>query len=229
MTVIGHNFHQPIPKREQKIIIFDSPDGTGKTEIAYALSKELKVPYFRMATQHENWRKGKFKEALEFDQTYLSEFLRQTRTDVVIDRAYPAEWVYSHVYKRKTNMDVLTQVDAAFARMGAYIVIPLRHDYSKNRKDEVVTDDKLKPLHDKYLEFCEWTRCSTIVIYVDAFGNDLKRQLPLLVGELDFGGQMGMSFGITLDRPMKEKDVSDIFKSEPLGSRKVSFKKGGSL
>ena len=223
---IGCNIHEKIPTRTQKIVILDSPDGTGKTEIAYALSKELKVPYFRMATQHENWRKNKFKEALEFDQTYLAEFVRQTRASVVIDRAYPAEWVYSQVFKRPTNMDVLKTVDEAFARMGAYIVIPLRHDYSKSRKDEVVSPDKLKPLHDKYLEFREWTLCSTVTIYVDAFNNDLKKQLPLIIDELDFARNMGMNFDITLDRPVAEKDVSALFKRDPIASRSFGIKKG---
>src|SRR3954464_5618431 len=93
--------------QEQWRIIFDSPDGTGKTNIAQALAKELRVPYFRMGSQHDNWRARKFKEALEFDQTYISEFLSQTKHSVIIDRAYPSEWVYSRVYGRETNEEVL--------------------------------------------------------------------------------------------------------------------------
>ena len=84
------------------VIIFEGPDGVGKTEIARALEKEIRIsslfpdepwktpiPYFRMGSQHENWRKGRFKDALEFDQTYISEFLAQTKFSVIIDRAYP--------------------------------------------------------------------------------------------------------------------------------------------
>ncbi len=222
-----NNVYPTIPKRLQKIVIFDSPDGTGKTEIARGLSQELKVPYFRMATQHDNWRKNKFKEALEFDQTYLAEFLRQTRTDVIIDRAYPAEWVYSQVFKRETNLEVLRKVDDAFASMGAHIVIPLRHNYEKNRKDEVVPQSKLIALHEKYLEFREWTRCSTIAIYVDSFGNNLERQLPLIIDELKFDAPLSLGFDITLDRPFREKDVSDLFKTtQAVAGRDSTLKKG---
>lgn len=169
----------------QKVIIFDSPDGTGKTNISQALSQELKVPYFRMGSQHDNWRRGKFKTALEFDQTYISEFLRQTGHSVIIDRAYPSEWVYSRVFGRDTNTKVLFQVDEAFAKMGTTIVIPLRHDYSKSREDEVVLNSELPKLHDAYLEFQKWTQCNTIAIYVDDFENDLNRELPLIIGSLE--------------------------------------------
>ena len=64
---------------KQQIYIFDSPDGTGKTEIGKELSRRINIPYFKMTTEHENWRKGTFKEALRFDQTYIVEFLKQTR------------------------------------------------------------------------------------------------------------------------------------------------------
>lgn len=226
---MNHNVYDRIKVLDQKIVVFDSPDGTGKTNISQALSRELKVPYFRMDSQHDNWRKGRFKDALEFDQTYLASFLKQTKTNVIIDRAYPSEWVYSRVYKRKTNDEVLKQVDAEFARMGAYIVVPLRRDYSKSREDEVVTPEKLKPLHDKYLEFCEWTRCSTIQIYVDDFNDDINKQLPLLLKELDFGRQINnecvMVSDVVIGRPHAEKDVSDLFKSlTPVAGITTRFK-----
>lgn len=202
-----------IPKREQKIIIFDSPDGTGKTNIAQALSMDLKIPYFRMDTQHQNWRKGKFKEALEFDQPYLAEFIRQTHSNVIIDRAYPAEWVYSRVFDRPTNDEVLEQIDLAFARMGAYIVIPVRHDYSKARKDDLVDKKHLPLLHETYMEFARWSRCTTITIYVDAFGNDLKKEIAALKEDLDFGNDMGWKWNKVLGGELPSgRDVKEIFK-----------------
>lgn len=191
----------------QKVVVVDGPDGTGKTNIAYALSKAMDVPYFRMPSQHENWRKGRFKEALEFDQTYIAEFLRQTRMGVVIDRAYPAEWAYSRAFGRETNEEVLQQVDTAFARFGAYIVVPLRHDYSENKRDELVPNEMLPVLHTRYEEFCRWSKCSTIRIYVDAFDNSLSRQIPKIVEEFDWEGNVSdISFDVVLDRVKAPKD-----------------------
>ena len=170
---------------KQQIYIFDSPDGTGKTEIAKELSRKINVPYFKMTTEHENWRKGTFKEALRFDQTYIVEFLKQTRYSAIIDRAYPAEWVYSNVFGRGTDYEVLKRVDEQFALLKATIIIPLRKDYSNSREDEVVPHEKLQTIHNMYNEFCDWTMCSTLRIYVDTYGNNLKREIDAIYSGLD--------------------------------------------
>ena len=164
----------------QRVIIFDSPDGTGKTNMAQALSERTGISYFRMASQHDNWRAGKFKTALEFDQTYISEFLRQTKLSVIIDRAYPSEWVYSRVYNRETNLEVLRLVDDTFASFGTTIVIPLRRDYRGSREDEVVEQSMLPRLHDAYLDFEKWTRCKTCILYVDELNDDIQEELPII-------------------------------------------------
>lgn len=209
--VIGCSWPGSAPTRKRKIVVFDSPDGTGKTQIAQALSMELKVPYFRMPTQHENWKKGKFKEALEHDQPMLLELIRQLKLDVVVDRAWPAEFVYSKVFKRETNPDVLRRIDDEFARLGAYVVIPVRHDYSKGKEDDLVRKETLPALHEAYMEFRRWTRCSTVTIYVDDYGNDLLKEVRALRDELDFGGQMHSAFNVTLSKERSERDLADLF------------------
>jgi thymidylate kinase len=206
-------FHQPKKTgNEQKIIIFDSPDGTGKTNIAYGLSVRLGIPYFKMNTEHENWRKGKFKEALEFDQTYLLQFLKQTGYSVVIDRAYPAEWVYSDVFRRETNTELLTNLDAEFAKLGTNIIIPVREDYSSNRKDELVDFAMLPKLHDKYLEFRDFTKCKTITIYVDSYKENLQAELDALIPELNFGPFSYDTFDVVLHRTIRNKFTDEDVK-----------------
>lgn len=168
----------------QEIIIFDGPDGCGKTNIGQALSKHIGVPYFKMNTEHENWRKGKFKEALQFDQTYLAEFLKQVGCSVIIDRAYPAEWVYSQVFQRETDMETLRKVDDTFAVLDARIIIPVRRDYSTNREDELVGKEMLPILHKKYMEFRDWSNCSTHVLLVDDYQDNLRLELDAIMDYL---------------------------------------------
>jgi len=170
---------------DQKIYIFDSPDGTGKTEIAKELSRRIQVPYFKMTTEHENWRKGTFIDALRFDQTYLAQFLKQTRHSAIIDRAFPAEWVYSRVFGRMTDHDVLNKVDADFAELGARIIMPLRRDYTNTRDDEVVPREKYQAIHNMYLQFSSWTKCSVVQLYVDDFENKLSDEIHQIYQGLD--------------------------------------------
>ena len=171
--------------REQRIIIFDSPDGTGKSNIAQGLSMRTGIPYFKMNTEHMNWHLKRFRDALEFDQPYLVQLLKQSGYSLIIDRAYPAEWVYSKVYDRDTNDILLKDIDLMHADLGTTIVIPLRRDYSKNRKDEVVDNAMLPKIHDKYLEFARWTACKTVKVYVDDFNDNLISELDYIMPLLD--------------------------------------------
>lgn len=168
---------------KQLVIIMEGPDGCGKTEIGKALSEILGIPYFKVNSEHENWRKGKFKEALEFDQTYISQFLQQTGHSCIIDRAYPSEKCYSSVFNRDTNSEVLAEVDDRFSSMGTIIVLCRRtwDGYSAVTDELVENVGQLRDLDAAYEDFREWTKCNVVEIFVDEHGDDLARQIPKLI------------------------------------------------
>lgn len=165
----------------------EGADGVGKTSIGMGIANSLDIPYFRMSTQHEHWRKGKFKEALEFDQTYLTELLLQTKHSMVIDRGWVSEWVYSKVYGRETNQSILERLDWEWSALGAWIVIPLRRSFEGVRGDELVMPDKLQAIQDAYLDFIDWTECNVLSLYVDDPGIDrsLAIELNLIMPEIE--------------------------------------------
>jgi thymidylate kinase len=165
------------------VIIMEGPDGCGKTNIGKRLAQELGWDYFKVDSEKRHWAEGKFKEALEFDQTYLVQFLEQVQCDVVIDRAYPSEFAYSAALKRDTNMEVLREVDRKFAALDAVIIILLRHDYSKV-EDELVLRSDLSKIHHMYWAFYSETDCRVIVMHVDDFCDDIERQMPRLLDAL---------------------------------------------
>lgn len=169
---------------DQRLIIMEGPDGCGKTNIGKALSRYYNIPYFKISTEADNWRNNKFKEALEFDQTWASQFFEQTGISAICDRMYPSEWTYSKVYSRQTNPDVLEHVDEKFARCNCIIIICRRRDYSVVSDDLVKGIDTLELIDYQYGAFIEWTRCSKIEIYVDDF-ESRSDQLRYLVPKLN--------------------------------------------
>lgn len=170
---------------DQRIILLDGPDGCGKTNIAKALSDKMRIPYFRMATQHENWRKNQFKTALQFDQTYLTEILKQTRHSMVIDRAWPSEWVYSKVFGRTTDNELLEKLDVEWSKLGAWLVIPFRQSFDDAREDEIISKGQLLKIQAMYSDFIRWTRCNVINLYVDDLKCDINQELRVIMPELE--------------------------------------------
>ena len=177
-------------EQKQLVIILDSPDRTGKTNIGKALAEHLDIPYFKMTTETENWRTGNFINALRFDQTYILEFLKQTGYSVIIDRGFASEFVYSTVYKRDTDAELLWKLDVGFSDLGAVIIVPLRHDYSQCEKDELVENNMLQSLHNEYINFSEWTDCDTIEMYVDDLHENIYEELQYITTRLKELGKL---------------------------------------
>jgi hypothetical protein len=167
----------------QKIVFFVGPDGCGKTEISKAVADKLKIPYFKCQTERENWISDLFKNSLYFDYV-LPQFVEQTGVSFVSDRGFPCEYAYSRVYGRRTDDNMVLNIDRNFARLGAQIVFLYRRDYSKARSDEFVKNNELERIHYEYEKFSKITKCRVVKMYVDDFDNDLQKQLPILLHEL---------------------------------------------
>ena len=172
------------------VIIFDSADKCGKTEMATALSKALNVPYFKNKQEWQAFGKDPnyFVNALRYGDTYFYNFLKDTGTSIILDRSYPSEWVYSKVYGRSTDEDVLRYVDELAFLAGARIIIPYRTSYA-GRRDDVHDIDEvhLQKLSDVYAEFAAWTKCPTLRFCVD--NEDLNEELHTILNFLRGGNK----------------------------------------
>src|SRR5881396_2009054 len=168
-----------LPTRDNKIIIVEGPDGCGKTNIAQGLSLKFAIRYFKQTDQRGNWLAkdpDTYLHELRFGERRQLDLIRQLGLDLVMDRGFPSEWVYSKVFGRNTDPGYLREVDQEYARLGTYIVVCLRNEYKNIKQDELFDlGRRIKEIEREYLEFCAWSRCECRIIYVDAFGNDLKK------------------------------------------------------
>ncbi len=159
------------------VVIFDGPDKCGKTEMANELSKRSGIPYFKNKSEWDafNSDPNYFQNALKYGDTFFYSFLRDTGTSVILDRSYPSEWVYSLVFGRDRDIDMLRKIDTMAAGIGTKIVVPYRTSYNGITDDvHDIDSDHLKKLCDAYSEFLQWTKCECLRLCVDSEDIDFE-------------------------------------------------------
>ena len=161
----------------QRIIIYDGPDRSGKTEQAKELSQRLGIPYFKNAAEHVHFQSnpGYFLNAIRYVDTYFTSYLEASGASVILDRAWPSEWIYSQALDRKTDFELLRHLDNRHAALGTVIVIPSRSDYSNAVDDYDNINKNFLKIHELYKEFAKWTKCNVIELNVD--DEDLSREM----------------------------------------------------
>lgn len=171
------------PCKDQKIIIFDGPDSCGKTNMAKELSWLIGVNYFKNADEHKYFLKDPnyFIHAIRYVDTYFTSYLEVTGASIILDRAYPSEWVYSTALGRSTDAGVLRELDDRHAALGTCIVIPHRSDYTSKKDDYDIVNENITKIHDLYNDFAAWTKCKCLLLNVD--DEDINREMKTI---LDF-------------------------------------------
>lgn len=166
---------------KQLVMIFDGPDGCGKTNIAQALSSAIGVPYFKNSDEHKYFRSDPnyFVNAIRYVDTYFTSYLEKTGASVILDRAWPSEWIYSKVLGRNTDYEVLRDLDIRHASLNTIIVIPYRSSYDNVEEQYDEIRQRLQDIDTKYREFAEWSQCHTLLMNVDS--EDLQDQLRIIV------------------------------------------------
>jgi len=173
---------------KQKIIILEGTERTGKTNIATALSKRTDIPIFKAQVQKKFFMgdRSQFLPFLKFGETTLADFLEQTGTSVILDRNWPSEIVYSEYFNRPTDADVTKQLDAAYASMGALIVVCTRLQGYAGRVDEddkTIREEQITAIDKLYKK--RVSQVKTRHMFLDTSDEDLERELREIITALE--------------------------------------------
>lgn len=148
-----------VPRGPSLLVV--GPDRVGKTTLVSHLSRKLMIPAFKCPSEKQIFKDGG-RSSLSFDYT-LTWFLQQTGFRFISDRAYPCEWVYSKVFGRETDDELLHKIDEAHANIGTVILNVLSTDAPKE-EDDLVPADKYWDVALQYQSFAMWTACRVVTV-----------------------------------------------------------------
>ena len=159
--------------------------------MALELARMSDITYFKNKDEHEYFLSDPsyFKNAIRYVDTYFTSYLEASGNSVILDRALPSEYVYSHVLNRPTDMSVLEALDARHAALGTKIIIPFRTDYSMCKDDYQIVNKTIKSIHDRYHEFAKWSKCDILLLNVD--DEDLDREMTEIFAFLGLAAKVG--------------------------------------
>lgn len=158
-------------------IIFEGPDGSGKTTIAKALSDALNIPYFKQRKGFERAQKGRTIDITKYGDRILLDFIEQTHMSVIMDRFYPTEWVYGQVMSREVDIESLFYLDRHMMSIDPFLILCVKDDVdSYIDSDNHLHRDKVLSVLQKYYDFIEWTHIQNILV-INTTDQDLEGQL----------------------------------------------------
>ena len=160
---------------KQQIIIIDGHDKAGKSTIAAALSKRLKIPVFKRTNVKKNYD---FVIDLFYSIESYLQFLEQTKYSVIFDRLYPSEYAYSQVFNRMTSREKIYEIDERFSQLDAKIII-LKKKKTKQLKDELIDKNLYDNLTEEFQLFTYVSYCKTLIL--DTSNKNLKKQLETII------------------------------------------------
>lgn len=135
----------------------------------------------------EEIQKNQFWYDLLIADPRMIDFLKQTGQSVIMDRGFPCEFAYSRVMKRKSNTSAVFQIDQAYSKLGAKIVICVRKSYEGivDDIDPKINSTILQELDREYRYFADKTRCQKLLLEVD--NEDIEQELSAIRTGLGIG------------------------------------------
>tara|TARA_B100000700_G_C15034356_1_gene852104 strand:- start:648 stop:1166 length:519 start_codon:yes stop_codon:yes gene_type:complete len=158
----------------QQLIIFEGPDMCGKTEIAQAVSDRLNVPVYKSGLEHDLFHcKNAQYLVLKYGNYEMIKLLETTNANVIFDRFFPSEWVYSQVYDRTRDLELVMKYDKYWASLGGKII--WLDKPQMDGEDELIDSSRYNEIRQKYKQYMSLTDCD--VFRLDTTDRNLEKQV----------------------------------------------------
>lgn len=159
---------------KQQLIIFEGPDLCGKTNIAEQVSLQLDVPLYKSGREHDLFHdKNAQYLTLKYGNYEMIKLLDTTNASVIFDRFFPSEWVYSQVYDRTRDLDLVLEYDRYWASLGGKIIWLDKPEM--DGKDELIDVSRYNEIRQKYEQYMSLTNCE--FFRLDTTDRDLRTQV----------------------------------------------------
>ena len=158
------------------IIIFEGHDKAGKSTIAKTLSTQLDYPIFNDPRRKQIINHHDTTAAVQAG-LLLANFMYCTKPNIILDRFYPSEIVYSKVLGRKTDIWDLWKTDRIMASAKTRII--LCYKSTIDQIDEIHDIETLKQVRKGYFEFFGRTKCEKLML--DTTDKNLNKQINKII------------------------------------------------
>jgi thymidylate kinase len=168
------------------LIILDGCDNTGKSHIAKALSIKLKYPLLKYSiVDRANLNTKELSHvALESSEYSLRILTCLGNPNIIIDRHYPSEYVYSSVF-RHPNFAKLTRIDNCLVDLlPEHLIVVCHKRKLKEKKSDFIDFKKYSLLQSKYFEFVKnFSRAN--ILLLDTTDENLDKQIVTIIDTLN--------------------------------------------
>ena len=159
---------------KQELIMFEGPDLCGKTNIAEEVSSRLQIPVYKSGREHDLFHdKNAQYLTLKYGNFEMIKILETTKASIMFDRFFPSEWVYSQVYDRTQDLDLVMEYDAYWASLGGKII--WLDKPNMDGKDELIESSRYNEIRRKYEEYMALTKCD--IFRLNTSDRDLETQV----------------------------------------------------
>lgn len=175
------------------MIIFDSPNKTGKTTLTKLLADYLNIKYLKL-------NNISVVEDIEIKNTIPITTHSQLETitqlhekgvmkDVILDRFHGSEYVYSKLFKRSYNISYMSNIEERLSKCNDVILVRCRTSIStlsKRWQDEnLIPTEKVAEEVELYNNFYKWNKLPVIEIDTDG---SIEKSFAELVVQLNNRG-----------------------------------------